>query len=82
MRPCEICWFASGVSAGIFRTNETISQIAASSRDLPHAGIALILMPCLIVQNARWASRLPSCVLLLQTFLANLTGSVRQPSCH
>src|SRR4029077_20340208 len=59
--PCESCWYASGVIPGISRTNETISQIAASSRDLPHAGIALILIPCLIVQNARCASRLSSC---------------------
>ena len=32
-----------------------MSQIAASSRLLPQAGIALILMPCLIVQKAFWA---------------------------
>ena len=35
----------------VFVQNYNQSQIVASSSDLPHAGIALILMPCLMVQK-------------------------------
>ena len=57
----ESSWYLAGDMVGIWRTNATMSQIAASLRLLPHAGMALILMPCLIVQNALRGSLVSSC---------------------
>jgi hypothetical protein len=52
-RPFESCAEVSGVISGNLPANATRSQIAASSRFLPEAGVALILMPCLMIQNVR-----------------------------
>src|ERR1700687_2463650 len=49
-------WDVSGVMSGSLRTSETRSHIAASSKVLLHPGMALILIPCLIVQNVFCAS--------------------------
>jgi len=51
-RTVDSCWKVSGVIAGICLTKETMSHIAPSFSVLPQAGMALILIPCLMIQNA------------------------------
>ena len=43
-------------NSGSFCKNATMLQIVSSSWVVPHAGIALILRPCLITQNASFGS--------------------------
>src|SRR3546814_6810102 len=45
------CLYSVGDIPGSLRTNATMSQISGSGCVLPHAGIAVILMPCLMIQN-------------------------------
>src|SRR3546814_8896218 len=52
-----IACYCAGDRPGSFRTNATISQIRRSSCVFPHAGIAVILIPCLMIQNCSEAER-------------------------
>src|SRR5579885_615268 len=51
-----IALYCAGLIDGSFCRNATRLQIVASSWLAPHAGMALILMPCLITQNATCGS--------------------------